>query len=94
MRRRGDCNFVVLGSYEPRKGQDILVEAIARLDPGSGEPRAFFQVAGRVLDQTFFEELQARAARLENVELGARARSRGFPQAPGTIRCARLFLAR
>ncbi len=62
-------SFVALGSYEPRKGQDILVEAIARLAP-EVRSRGRFTMAGRVLDQSFFEKLSARAAGLENVELG------------------------
>lgn len=60
--------FVTLGSFEPRKGQDVLLEAIARFNQSSpGEGR--FKMAGRVLDAAFFENLQARASDLENVEL-------------------------
>src|SRR6476646_8286140 len=40
--------FLTLGSFEPRKGQDILVEAIARLDAAT-RARCRFKMAGRVL---------------------------------------------
>jgi O-antigen biosynthesis protein len=60
--------FVTLGSFEPRKGQDVLLEAIALFNQlGSNE--GSFKMAGRVLDSVFFERLQARAAGLQNVEL-------------------------
>jgi GT2 family glycosyltransferase/glycosyltransferase involved in cell wall biosynthesis len=61
--------FLCLGSYEPRKGQDILLDAIARLEP-EWQRRTSFSFAGRVLDESFFAGLQARAAPLENVHLG------------------------
>nr|MBA3883812.1 glycosyltransferase [Chthoniobacterales bacterium] len=62
--------FVALGSYEPRKGQDVLLEAIRRLAP---EVRsvASFTMAGRVLDQSFFDTLTGLRAGLENVELAS-----------------------
>ncbi len=61
--------FFCLGSYEPRKGQDILLDAIARLEPELRR-RTSFGFAGRILDDGFFAELQVRAAPLENVHLG------------------------
>ena len=60
--------FVTLGSFEPRKGQDVLLAAIGlfnRLGPNEGS----FKMAGRVLNVAFFERLQVRAAGLQNVEL-------------------------
>ena len=60
--------FLCLGSYEPRKGQDILLEAIERLDR-EVQRRSSFHFAGRVLEGAFFAALQTRAARLENVQL-------------------------
>src|SRR5688572_7199680 len=60
--------FLTLGSFEPRKGQDVLVEAIRKLDPAT-RARCVFKMAGRVLDEAFYEVLQGRAAGLNNVEL-------------------------
>lgn len=60
--------FVTLGSFEPRKGQDVLVEAIHKLDPETRR-RSSFKMAGRVLDAEFFEKLKSRADGLENTQL-------------------------
>jgi GT2 family glycosyltransferase len=60
--------FVTLGSFEPRKGQDVLLEAIGLFNQ-LGQNGGAFKMAGRVLDSAFFERLQARAAGLQNVEL-------------------------
>ena len=60
--------FVTLGSFEPRKGQDVLLEAIGLFNE-LGPNESSFKMAGRVLDFAFFERLQARAAGLQNVEL-------------------------
>ncbi|MGI8481292.1 MAG: glycosyltransferase, partial [Chthoniobacterales bacterium] len=62
------CVFVALGSFEPRKGQDVLLDAIGALKESS-RTKSFFKMAGRVLDSTFFERLQARATSFPNVEL-------------------------
>lgn len=62
------CTFVTLGSFEPRKAQDVLLEAIGlfnQANPGA----ASFKMAGRVLDSAFFEKLQLQASDLQNVEL-------------------------
>lgn len=62
------CKFVTLGSFEPRKGQDVLLDAIGRfnqLAPDIG----VFKMAGRVLEPVFFETLRTQAAGLRNVEL-------------------------
>ena len=60
--------FLTLGSFEPRKGQDVLVEAISRMDAELGK-RCQFRMAGRVLDDAFYNELKTRVASLEQVEL-------------------------
>jgi glycosyltransferase involved in cell wall biosynthesis len=60
--------FVTLGSFEPRKGQDVLLEAIGLFNQGDPN-QGSFKMAGRVLDSAFFERLQARASGLQNVEL-------------------------
>ena len=60
--------FVTLGTFEPRKGQDVLLEAIHKLDPETRR-RSLFKMAGRVLDAEFFEKLKGRAEGLENTQL-------------------------
>lgn len=60
--------FLVLGSFEPRKGQDVLAEAIAKLAPATRE-HCSFKMAGRVLDEAFYDELRAAVAEMEQVTL-------------------------
>ncbi len=60
--------FVTLGSFEPRKGQDVLLEAIHKLDPEIRR-RSSFKMAGRILDTEFFEKLKNRAVGLTNTQL-------------------------
>ncbi len=60
--------FLLLGTYEPRKGQDLFLEAIKQL-PSSTMSRASFQMAGRVLDQSFHEALTRQKAPLPSVTL-------------------------
>ncbi|HEY1583851.1 MAG TPA: glycosyltransferase family 4 protein [Chthoniobacterales bacterium] len=62
--------FLLLGSYEPRKGQDLFLRAIEELDD-SVRQRARFFLAGRVLDRTFHEALLREAAEMPNVEVRA-----------------------
>lgn len=62
--------ILLLGTYEARKGQDVFLEAIHQM-PAALRGRARFQMAGRKLDQAFFDKLAQRAADLPNVELGA-----------------------
>jgi len=60
--------FLTLGSFEPRKGQDILAEAISQMD-GATRERCTFKMAGRVLDDAFYNELKMEVADFEQVEL-------------------------
>lgn len=60
--------FLTLGSFEPRKGQDVLLAAISKLDAAT-RGRCEFKMAGRVLDEAFYEALRTQAAGLDNVEL-------------------------
>lgn len=61
----GPLRFLLLGSIEPRKGQDIFVEALATLPRGVQEA-AEFQIAGRILDPKFWPKVEATAAKLKN----------------------------
>ena len=60
--------FLLLGTYEPRKGQDLFLRGIKQLT-SSTRSRASFQMAGRVLDHSFHEALANQAAPLPSVTL-------------------------
>jgi glycosyltransferase involved in cell wall biosynthesis len=60
--------FLTLGSFEPRKGQDVLAEAISKMD-GATRERCTFKMAGRVLDEAFYDDLRMAVADFEQVEL-------------------------
>ena len=62
--------FLLLGTYEPRKGQDLYLEAIVHLSAAANSC-AVFQMAGRILDRPFYEQLAQQAGRLPNVQLQA-----------------------
>ena len=57
--------FLLLGSVEPRKGQDVFVEALALL-PTALQKAAHFQIAGRILDPDFWPKVEAVAKTLQN----------------------------
>ena len=59
---RSRTRFLLLGSYEHLKGQDLLLEAIAQLPPAL-EARTLFQMIGRRLDPAFYEALAQQPAR-------------------------------
>ena len=60
--------FVTTATYESRKGQDILLEAIQQLDPET-RARARFEMAGRPLETAFYDQLRARSREFDNVRL-------------------------
>ncbi|MEP6708567.1 MAG: glycosyltransferase [Verrucomicrobiota bacterium] len=60
--------FVVLGSVEPRKGQDLFVQAVALL-PKEIQGAANFQVAGRVLDPEFGSKIETAGASVKNFSM-------------------------
>ena len=67
-REPGLIRFLLLGTYEPRKGQDLFLQAIKHLR-SSTTARASFEMAGRVLDQSFHETLTHQSAPLPHVRL-------------------------
>src|SRR2546423_15510714 len=60
--------FLTLGSFEPRKGQDVLAEAIGKLEVGTRK-RCRFKMAGRGLDDDFFYEVQNAVFGVPAIEL-------------------------
>jgi glycosyltransferase involved in cell wall biosynthesis len=62
--------FLLLGSIEPRKGQDIFLEALSLL-PDWVQKVAEFRLIGRVMDQDFGSRIEKSAARLPNVSIEA-----------------------
>jgi O-antigen biosynthesis protein len=60
--------FLLLGTYEARKGQDLFLKAIGKLD-ASVVRSATFQMAGRVLERPFHESLARDAVNLPSVRL-------------------------
>ena len=70
--RRRPFRFLVLGSIEPRKGQDIFVEAVLAL-PLELQQAAEFHILGRTMDAKFSSRVEAAAGSLKNVLIdGAR----------------------
>lgn len=60
--------FLALGSFEPRKGQDVLLEAVGKLEPAL-RARCRFKMAGRALDPEFHRRLRAASAAFPEVEM-------------------------
>lgn len=59
--------FITLASIEPRKAQDVLIEAIRTL-PREVAARANFKLIGRFLEQPFADEVKEKAGGLSNIE--------------------------
>lgn len=62
--RTKPTRFLLLGSIEPRKGQDVFLEAIRRL---KGETDGSFEIAGAAHDAKFAERILAAVTGLPNV---------------------------
>ncbi len=78
--RQGRLRFLLLASIEPRKGQDIFVEAAASL-PAAVREKAEFQIAGRILDPDFWLKVDRLARSLQNLSvLGALAHQDAIAQ--------------
>jgi glycosyltransferase involved in cell wall biosynthesis len=60
--------FLLLGSYERRKGQDTYLDAI-RLIAEKTRQLAIFRAAGRVLETDFYQALSRQSAGMPPVEL-------------------------
>jgi len=69
--RSDDCfHFLLLGTIERRKGQDILVDAIRQLNPTLAK-RAIFDVVGSGLDAKYIAGFQEAAQSLPNLRVRA-----------------------
>jgi GT2 family glycosyltransferase len=60
--------FLMLGSIEPRKGQDVFVQAIAAL-PLELQQAGEFHMLGRIMDPKFGARIAAAAGPLKNVSI-------------------------
>jgi O-antigen biosynthesis protein len=60
--------FLTIASYEWRKGQDVLLEAICDLHSDL-RWRALFQMAGRTVEKPFRDKLAEKSERIPNVQL-------------------------
>jgi O-antigen biosynthesis protein len=70
--KRGDAriHFLLLGSYEQRKGQDLFLAAIKQL-PATLQKSTRFQMIGRKLEEPFFEALLKQLDQLNVLLSGA-----------------------
>jgi glycosyltransferase involved in cell wall biosynthesis len=67
-RETDPLEFLLLGTIEQRKGQDVLLDAIATL-PAELRSAAKFRIIGRVHDKEFGQKVAALAQDLPNVEI-------------------------
>lgn len=51
-----NIQFIMIGSIEPRKGQDILINAITHL-PEATREKASFHIIGNVLNQKYYDNI-------------------------------------
>jgi glycosyltransferase involved in cell wall biosynthesis/cellulose synthase/poly-beta-1,6-N-acetylglucosamine synthase-like glycosyltransferase len=65
-RSKRPTRILLLGSIEPRKGQDLFLQALSLL-PREVVNAAQFQIAGRVLDLHFWKEIKAAATSRPNL---------------------------
>ena len=68
VRNDGLISFVSLGTFERRKGQDVLVEAIGKLRPEI-RARGTFKMAGRNCEEVFHESVSRKAADYREIEV-------------------------
>ncbi len=64
----GPLRFLLLGSLEGRKGQDVFAQAL-RLLPSSLQKQAEFQIAGRVMDSEFAVKVYGLAQGVETLKI-------------------------
>ena len=64
----GRIRFLLLGSMEPRKGQDIFVEAVRRLSPEL-QDKADFRIVGRIMVPEFAAKIGSAAREIKNLSV-------------------------
>jgi O-antigen biosynthesis protein len=67
-RKRGRLQFLLLGSMEPRKGQDIFVEAVRYL-PAESQDLTEFKIVGRMMVPEFAVKVAQAAKGLKNLSI-------------------------
>jgi O-antigen biosynthesis protein len=60
--------FLLLGTIEPRKGQDVFVQALSLLSPNK-QDGAEFLIAGRIMDPEFGQSIKALGAASSNLSI-------------------------
>jgi GT2 family glycosyltransferase/glycosyltransferase involved in cell wall biosynthesis len=63
------AEFIIVGSYEPRKGQDLAIAAIILL-PERIREQCRFSFFGRILDPGYYSELCIRAQNMAEITIG------------------------
>jgi glycosyltransferase involved in cell wall biosynthesis len=64
----GRIRFLLLGSIEPRKGQDIFVEAVRHLSPEL-QDKADFRIVGRIMVPEFAAKIGSAAREIKNLSV-------------------------
>src|SRR4051794_31115161 len=81
--------FTIMGSYEPRKGQDLAVDAIKRW-PAETRRSCQFRFFGRTLEPDFLQAIRQRAGETPEITLGddlSHAASRAAALATDVLLC-------
>jgi Glycosyltransferase len=60
--------FLMLGTIEKRKGQDVFIEAIRRMDPSVAK-KAQFRIVGNGTEAEFVERIRAATGEISNLEV-------------------------
>ena len=86
--RAGRLAVVAIASIEPRKGQDVLLKALAALSPATRE-RIDLYLVGKVVDWPFYQWLSAEATALGNIFFSGEI---GHSAALGYLQAADIFV--
>lgn len=64
----GRLQFLMLGTIEKRKGQDVFIDAIRRMDPALAD-KAFFRIIGSGTETEFIECVRGATGEIPNLEM-------------------------
>jgi O-antigen biosynthesis protein len=73
----GVITIALLGSFEPRKGQDLAVLGMLEVDRELRR-RARLKIAGRTLDKSFREAVEAMSSGFDDIEFGGELTYRSY----------------